>query len=878
MLPPLRIAHLTGTVNGAPWMVALAREQIRLGHRVDVIIPPGDGTIGASLAGSGVNVHTLPLDVLGPRNPITSMRVLLRLARLLRRLRPDVVHSHIITSVVTGRLGAWLADVPVRLGGNTGPLTLESDLLRTLELGTIFCDTRTIASCNYSRELYHRHGIADDQIELVYYAIEQNDFDPANADGARLRRELGLGDDVPLIGMVAYFYPPSTSAGLMPPHLIGRSVKGHDVFLRAVPEVLAMFPNAQFVFAGRGWGPGGDEHVEEMKDLARTLGVAGVVHFLGERKDVPDVLAALDISVHCSLTDNLGGTTESLLMGKPMVVSDIGGFADTVLHEETGIVVPRDNPPALAAALLRLLRDRPLAQRLGESGRRWMLERFTVKRSAADLEELFARIPIHAERHYRLFTSVKRALTLPFRLWPVYRALVALQPKQPLWRRLLGRSKRAVRGVVKPPLGSRASRPPSASTGRVRIAQVAAARENCQWLVDLSRDLTTRGYEVVAIIDDVQSELGDRLTKAGIRVFAAPMLVATNRDRGRLPFFALQIPIAAVCLARILRRERIDVVHSHVFISVFVARFAAALARTRHVAMISGPRHLEAPLTRIADRLTWWLDDLTVAGCRYTRDIYASLGANAERLTTIYYGADTERFDPARADGAIARRELGFGDDTPLVTLVAHFYAPTSGAQTPEQTRGRGLKGHDDFLKAARIIVTRMPDVRFVMAGLGVMDRGETFRQRLIDQCRDDALLHERVLFTGYHRDVPSLLAASDVAVQCSLTENLGGTIEALLMECPVVATRVGGMPEAVRDGETGLLVPPSDPDALAAAILRLLDNRQEAAAFGRAGRRLMLERFTWQRTVDDVEHLYRRLESPSTAVAPPLHEARGKA
>src|SRR6202030_3494642 len=100
---------------------------------------------------------------------------------------------------------------------------------------------------------------------------------------------------------------------------------------------------------------------------------------------------------------------------------------------------------------------------------------------------------------------------------------------------------------------------------------------------------------------------------------------------------------------------------------------------------------------------------------------------------------------------------------------------------------------------------------------------------------------------------VASLLAAADVAVQCSLTENLGGTIEALLMECPVVATRVGGMPESVRDGETGLLVPPSDPAALAAAILRLLEHRDEAAAFGRAGRALMLERFTAARTADDV-------------------------
>jgi glycosyltransferase involved in cell wall biosynthesis len=124
------------------------------------------------------------------------------------------------------------------------------------------------------------------------------------------------------------------------------------------------------------------------------------------------------------------------------------------------------------------------------------------------------------------------------------------------------------------------------------------------------------------------------------------------------------------------------------------------------------------------------------------------------------------------------------------------------------------------------------------------------------------------VIFTGRHEDVPSLLAAADVAVQCSLVENLGGTIEALLMERPVVATRAGGMPESVRDGETGLLVPPSDPEALAAAILRLLENRDEGAALGRAGRQLMLERFTFARMVDDIDAVYGRLSRGAAAGA----------
>jgi glycosyltransferase involved in cell wall biosynthesis len=96
--------------------------------------------------------------------------------------------------------------------------------------------------------------------------------------------------------------------------------------------------------------------------------------------------------------------------------------------------------------------------------------------------------------------------------------------------------------------------------------------------------------------------------------------------------------------------------------------------------------------------------------------------------------------------------------------------------------------------------------------------------------------------------------------VQCPLSETLGGTIEALLMERPTVGTRVGGIPESVRHEETGLLVPPADPAALAAAIERLLANRDEARRFGVAGRKLMLERFTLSRTGADLDALYRRI------------------
>lgn len=425
---PLKIVHVAATATGAPWMIALMREQKRLGHDVAAIIPARDGGIGAQLDALGIPCYVAGVDVLFALPAITrKIATLLRLAGLLRRLRPDVVHSHIINSVTTARLASWIADVPMHLGANAHPYSMESDVLRPIEVGTSFCDTATIASCKYTHDLMLRHGIPKEQLELIYYAVDQSRYDPALADGARVREELGIAAGAPVIGKIAYFYPPANTAGLLPPLLLGRGIKGHEVLIRAIPYVLQSFPDARFILVGRGWGPGGPKYEQELKDLAHNLGVSHAILFPGERSDIPDVLAAFDISVHCSLSDNLAGTVETLLMGKPLVVSDIGGFADTVLHEETGLVVPVDDPPALAEAIARLLRDRALGRRLGENGRRRMLERFTLARAVADTEELLAARRRTANDHYRIAVSVARTIALPIRLLPmtvaVYRGL-----------------------------------------------------------------------------------------------------------------------------------------------------------------------------------------------------------------------------------------------------------------------------------------------------------------------------------------------------------------------------------------------------------------------------------------------------------------------
>jgi hypothetical protein len=201
----MKIVHLTSVPAGTPWMVALAREQKALGHDVAVVIPALDGNIATELARAGIAAYAAPvIDAIYGRSLLARAGSLMRIVRLLRRLRPDVVHSHIFIGVLVSRIASWIADVPIHLAGNVHPFSLESTFMCALEVGTAFCDTKTIASSSYTRALYIEHGVTADQVELIFYAVDQRRHDPALVDRTAMRRRRGRGAGTPVVGEGAY--------------------------------------------------------------------------------------------------------------------------------------------------------------------------------------------------------------------------------------------------------------------------------------------------------------------------------------------------------------------------------------------------------------------------------------------------------------------------------------------------------------------------------------------------------------------------------------------------------------------------------------------------------------------------------------------------
>jgi glycosyltransferase involved in cell wall biosynthesis len=163
-------------------------------------------------------------------------------------------------------------------------------------------------------------------------------------------------------------------------------------------------------------------------------------------------------------------------------------------------------------------------------------------------------------------------------------------------------------------------------------------------------------------------------------------------------------------------------------------------------------------------------------------------------------------------------------------------------------------KGHRVLIRAAAQAVRETPDARFV-----ILEEGER-KDELVREVRELGL-ERHVLLPGFRPDVLSLLKTFDLFVMPSITEGLGTSLlDAMACERPIVASRVGGIPEVVVDGVTGLLVPPRDADSLAEALVRLLEDRALAARLAAAGLARVRERFTVDRMVDDTLSTYERL------------------
>ncbi|MEU5908109.1 glycosyltransferase family 4 protein [Micromonospora sp. NPDC047467] len=376
----------------------------------------------------------------------------------------------------------------------------------------------------------------------------------------------------------------------------------------------------------------------------------------------------------------------------------------------------------------------------------------------------------------------------------------------------------------------------------LRVLQVTSTAVGGDWFHDQVTGLARLGHDVCAVVPG-EGPLTARLRAAGVRTEIVPM-------SGWRPQQLPRVAAAQLRLIRLIRRFRPDVVHGHLVKANIVCRLATLVVRRPLlVNQIAGVVHLRSPLFKRIDRATLPRVDVLIGSCHAFADQYRRLGARA--VTVSHYGCDVHRLDPT-VSGQPFRAEFGLTADTPTVGMLAHMYRSRLQA-----FQDIGFKGHEVFIDAAPRLLSRVPAAHLFVVGDDFT--GDVGYRRDLEERAARLGVADRVHFTGRRSDVQGVLAGLDVAVTPSLEESASyATVEALLMERGVVASDVGGLPDTVQHGESGLLVPPADPEALADAVIDLLESPQQRAAMGRLGRDRCLHLFDIERTVADVEAIYR--------------------
>jgi glycosyltransferase involved in cell wall biosynthesis len=328
-----------------------------------------------------------------------------------------------------------------------------------------------------------------------------------------------------------------------------------------------------------------------------------------------------------------------------------------------------------------------------------------------------------------------------------------------------------------------------------------------------------RGWRVL-IAGQPDGRLLERAREAGLETAAVPMPAPYD-------------PRALARLVRLIRRERVSLVHTHSSVDAWLGGMAARLCRVPVVRT----RHVSIAIRRGSNPVYRWLADRVITSGEAIRRMVMEVGVPPERIVAIPAGVNLESF-PFGQRAPETARELGLG--SPVIGSVAMF---------------RGSKGHPQLLEAFARVREKHRKASLLLVGDGI-------RRAWVEQLAREAKLSDAVVFTGFRPDVPALLGTMDCFVLASTrTEGVPqALLQAFATGVPVVGSRIGGIPEVVTDGETGLLIESESVPALAAAIERVLDDPTAAARRARAARALVEARFSHVSAIGRLLHLYGEL------------------
>jgi len=304
---------------------------------------------------------------------------------------------------------------------------------------------------------------------------------------------------------------------------------------------------------------------------------------------------------------------------------------------------------------------------------------------------------------------------------------------------------------------------------------------------------------------------------------------------------------ALVKLFFLFKKERFDIVHTHTAKAGFLGRIAGWLAGIPTIIYMPHGHvfygYFGLLMSRVAitvERVVAYITDKVMVLTELEkRDLIAFKVTTPDKIIVINSGLELEKYRESVVDAQSEKNELQIEEDMSVVGVIGRL---------------EPVKGHEYLIEAARTVTEELTKVKFLIVGEG------SLRNDLESQCKELGVL-DKFIFTGWKEDISSILYMLDILVLPSVNEAVGRVlIEAGACGVPVVATNVGGVPEIVRDNETGVLVAPGSGEDLARAIIDLLNSEDKRQQMSIAAEQWIDDRFSARRMVEEVSNSYSAL------------------
>ena len=776
----IRILYLIDKLMPAGTQVNLLEIIKRLDrNRFDprIIALVGGGELEDEFETAGVSPIVLRVGkVYGP----SGLKALSYLTRYMKKEKIDIVQTYFLHADILGSLAGKSAGVKriITTRRDEGFWRSKRQLMLNRYFNR-FADRMLANSAAVRESVYRSEKVSSRKLHVIHNGVDTGKFYSSDELRKEIRLELGIRNDEFVIGMVAN---------------MRHTVKGHRFLIKALSLLDKSAFQGKLLLVGDG------PLESKLEYYAASKGVLDQILFLGSRRDINPLLNAMDIVCVPSLSEGFSNTVlEAMAAEKPLIATNVGGNPEVVTDGETGFLVrPRDGK-AIAEKILFLFQNEKVRSEMGAAALCRIQNDFTAERMVKLYEEFYEDLltrrlrsraqRLKKQRDDRAISEAKDRTLSPQR---------SIHPTQ-LKRRI---------------------------PQRVRVLYLIWSLDFGgaeQVVADLARKLDRQTFKPIVGCLNGKGRLAPLLEREGIKVFALC-------KKPGFDFFLIPK------LLNLIRTERIDLIHTHLFTANLWGRLAGKLSGVPVISSEHGMDNWRKGFRLTLDR---WLTPACkriVFVSKAVKQFYmAKNGSINGKSRVIYNGINVANFQVPDEAQAV-RESLGLNDQNKVIGIV--------GRLVPE-------KAHVDFIEAIQLLKEKHKSVVGLVVGEGeLMNR---LKKRV-----QDAHLQNHIVFTGFRSDMPRLYQAMDVCVLSSLREGFPLTVlESMAAGIPVVATKVGGVVELIEDGKDGLLISPGDSPALVEAIRRILEDQELKSVLVQNAKEKVRDYFSIEKMVNDHASLY---------------------